>query len=204
MSTTAENPTAEAGTEVPLPPAPPEAVLAQPDMFMNLEEDSFQPINGLPVAKMRPLPAVTKYSGGLVNAYVVRANPEYNWKASLWHMHHLNVQFHYVLKGWALLEFEGIGEVRVEAGTAFYQPPRNRHRELNVSGDFEIISIELPATYPSTFYSLDPETGEYQLLTYEAETESGELIDVSKTVAALDAAAGRTPAADLSDGDARG
>ncbi|MGI6871918.1 hypothetical protein [Amycolatopsis sp. 3B14] len=180
MPTTAENPTAETAPEVPLPPAPPEATLAKPDMFMPLEADSFKPIAGFPAADLRPLPAVAKYSGGLANAFVIKANPEYKWQGAPWHTHHLNVHFNYIVKGWALFEFEGVGTVRLEAGTAFYQPPRNRHRELDASSDFEVIAVELPASYPTTFYALDPETGEYRATVIDAETEGGELTNVVK------------------------
>lgn len=184
MSITAENPTAEATTEVPLPPAPSEATFAQPDMFMNLEADSFKPINGFPAAEMRQLPAVEKYSGGLAKAFIIRANPEYKWQGAPWHLHHLNVHFNYIIKGWAVFEFEGVGKVRLEAGTGFYQPPRNRHREIDASTDFEVLAVELPASYPTTFYTLDPETGEYRTMTIDAESEGGELTTVVKVAEA--------------------
>ena len=57
--------------EVPLPPRTSETTLAHPDMFMPLEEDSYKPIAGFPAADLRPLPAVEKYTGGMVNAFLV-------------------------------------------------------------------------------------------------------------------------------------
>jgi mannose-6-phosphate isomerase-like protein (cupin superfamily) len=61
------------------------------------------------------------------------------------------MQFVYVLKGWAVFEYEGIGRVRMTAGTCFYQPPRIRHRELRHSKDLHMIEFVAPAkfrTYP--------------------------------------------------------
>ena len=64
-----------------------------------------------------------------VVAHVIRARPG---KAphGQWHRHDCDVQFVYVLKGWAVFEYEGVGRVRMTAGTCFYQPPGIRHREI--------------------------------------------------------------------------
>lgn len=55
----------------------------------------------------------------------------------------------YMLKGWARLEFEEIGEIRVEAGDAWYQPPGVKHEVLEYSDAFEIIEITMPAEFPT-------------------------------------------------------
>jgi hypothetical protein len=57
------------------------------------------------------------------------------------------VQFVYVLKGWVLFEYQGVGEVLMKARSCFYQPPRIRHRELKHSRDLEMIEIVSPATF---------------------------------------------------------
>ena len=56
-------------------------------------------------------------------------------------------QFVYVLKGWVLFEYEGIGKVMMKAGSCFYQPPRIRHRELKHSKNLEMIEIVSPARF---------------------------------------------------------
>src|SRR3984893_5058943 len=86
-------------------------------------------------------------------AHVIRARPG---KAphGEWHMHDCKVQFVYVLKGWVLFEYEGIGEVMMKAGSCSYQPPRIRHREIRHSKNLEMIEIVGPAGFRT--YSLKP------------------------------------------------
>ena len=83
---------------------------------------------------------------GKVVAHVIRARPE---KAphGEWHWHDVDAQFVYVLKGWAVFEYEGIGRVRMKAGTCFYQPPRIRHREIRHSPDLTMIEFVAPAKF---------------------------------------------------------
>ncbi|NBQ80780.1 MAG: cupin [Betaproteobacteria bacterium] len=56
-------------------------------------------------------------------------------------------QMVYILKGWVRFEYEGVGEVRLEAGSCVHQPPGIRHRELEHSEDLELIEIVLPAAF---------------------------------------------------------
>jgi mannose-6-phosphate isomerase-like protein (cupin superfamily) len=95
--------------------------------------------------------------GGVV-AHVIRARPG---KAphGEWHAHDCKVQFVYVLKGWVLFEYEGVGRVRMKAGTCFYQPPNIRHREISHSRDLELLEVVSPAkfrTYSATDFSEKP------------------------------------------------
>ena len=53
----------------------------------------------------------------------------------------------YVLKGWAIFEYEGQGQHRLEAGTCVHQPSGIRHREIAHSEDLELIEIVLPGTF---------------------------------------------------------
>src|SRR6266513_6068232 len=89
---------------------------------------------------------IQRATRGKVVAHVIRARPA---KAPLgeWHWHDCALQFVYVLKGWALFEYEGVGKVRMKAGSCFYQPPRIRHRELEHSKDLELIEIVSPASF---------------------------------------------------------
>ena len=90
---------------------------------------------------------------GKVVAHVIRARPE---KAphGEWHYHDCKLQFVYVLKGWMLLEYEGVGKVMMKAGTCFYQPPKIRHRELAHSKNAEVLEIVSPANFKT--YSAEP------------------------------------------------
>ncbi|MGA8050842.1 MAG: cupin domain-containing protein [Burkholderiales bacterium] len=94
---------------------------------------------------------IRRATRGKVIAHVIRARPG---KAphGEWHQHACDAQFVYVLKGWVLFEYEGIGQVLMKAGSCFYQPPRIRHRELEHSRDVEMLEIVTPArfrTYPA-------------------------------------------------------
>jgi quercetin dioxygenase-like cupin family protein len=83
---------------------------------------------------------------GKVVAHVIRARAG---KAphGEWHAHDCDVQFVYVLKGWVLFEYEGVGKVRMQAGSCFYQPPNIRHRELAHSKNLEMIEVVSPAAF---------------------------------------------------------
>src|SRR5262245_4689895 len=89
---------------------------------------------------------IEKATRGKVVAHVIRARPG---KAphGEWHRHDCRLQFVYVLKGWVLFEYEGIGEVMMKAGSCFYQPPNIRHRELAHSKNIEMIEVVGPAGF---------------------------------------------------------
>ena len=89
---------------------------------------------------------IRRATRGKVVAHVIRARPG---KAphGQWHRHDCEVQFVYVLKGWAVFEYEGVGQVRMKAGTCFYQPPGIRHREMRHSKDLEMIEVVAPADF---------------------------------------------------------
>lgn len=83
---------------------------------------------------------------GLAVMHVIRAR-EGTQATGDWHHHQVQLQIVYVLKGWAVFEYEGHGVHRLEAGTCVHQPPGIRHRELEHSADLELIEIVLPANF---------------------------------------------------------
>ena len=83
---------------------------------------------------------------GKVVAHVIRARPG-EAPHGQWHAHDCKVQFVYVLKGWVLFEYEGVGRVMMKAGSCFYQPPNIRHRELRHSKDVQMLEIVGPADF---------------------------------------------------------
>ena len=89
---------------------------------------------------------IRRATRGKVVAHVIRARPG---KAphGKWHRHDCKVQFVYVLKGWAIFEYEGVGSVTMKPGTCFYQPPNIRHREIRHSQNLEMIEIVAPAKF---------------------------------------------------------
>ena len=89
---------------------------------------------------------IKRASRGKVIAHVIRARPG---KAphGQWHRHDCKLQFVYVLKGWVLFEYEGVGRVMMKAGSCFYQPPNIRHREIRHSKNVEMLEIVAPARF---------------------------------------------------------
>ena len=85
-------------------------------------------------------------TGGRVVAHVVRAVPGGDFSSQL-HLHRTSFQMVYVLKGWITFDYEGQGEVRLEAGDCVHQPPGIRHRELGHSDDVELLEIVMPGDF---------------------------------------------------------
>ena len=83
---------------------------------------------------------------GRFGAHVIRAVPGME-SGGDWHVHDLDFQMVYVLKGWVVFEYEGEGEHVLRAGASVLQPPGIRHRELRHSDDLELIEITSPAEF---------------------------------------------------------
>jgi mannose-6-phosphate isomerase-like protein (cupin superfamily) len=98
-------------------------------------------------AKYRDL-GINKATNGLVRAHVIRfvppCRPE---EVSKRHLHDVDFQMVYVLKGWMKTEFEGQGAMVMQAGSSWIQPPRIEHRVLDYSDDCEVLEIILPADF---------------------------------------------------------
>ena len=80
------------------------------------------------------------------NAHVIRARPGEETPGE-WHRHDLGLQMVYVLRGWVLFEYEGIGEVLLRPGSCVYQPAGIWHREIRHSDDLEMLEITSPAEF---------------------------------------------------------
>lgn len=89
---------------------------------------------------------VAKATSGKVLAQVVRATEPCEEPGDT-HRHQLDFQMVYMLKGWARMRFEGVGEVRLEAGSCWYQEPGINHSVVEYSDDFEILEITVPADF---------------------------------------------------------
>ena len=88
-------------------------------------------------------------TSGRFHAQVIRPNPDTPGKAG--HHHHaLDFQLVYVLKGWVVFDYEGIGNVRLEAGDCVHQPPGIVHAEIEHSDDLEMLEITSPADFETT------------------------------------------------------
>ena len=85
-------------------------------------------------------------TNGMAIMHVIRAH-EGGHATGQWHCHHVQLQIVYVLKGWAIFEYEGHGEHKLIAGSCVHQPPGIRHREISHSDDLELIEIVLPGEF---------------------------------------------------------
>ena len=85
-------------------------------------------------------------TGGKAGAHVIRAVPGKHASGEP-HRHDLQFQMVYVLKGWVRFWYDGHGEVLLKPGSCVHQPPGIAHREIEHSGDLELIEITLPAEF---------------------------------------------------------
>jgi quercetin dioxygenase-like cupin family protein len=122
-----------------------DAAAGKTSIVNHLGPDSFETDGLRPFFEYRPL-GLKELTGGRVGAHVIRAKPGPHGDAPH-HTHTLDFQFVYVLKGWAVFEYEGYGEHRLEAGSTVYQPPGIRHKEIAHSDDFEVLEITMPADF---------------------------------------------------------
>jgi uncharacterized protein YjlB len=74
-----------------------------------------------------------------------------------WHVHDCTFQMTYVLRGWAVFEWEGAGVRTIRKGDCINQIPMIKHRELEMSEDFEVLEIVAPADFKT--YIVDPPDG---------------------------------------------
>ena len=114
----------------------------------HLGPDSFATDGLRPFFEYRPL-GLKELTGGKVGAHVIRAKSGQHADAPH-HSHALEFQFVYVLKGWAIFDYEGYGEHKLVAGSTVYQPPGIKHKEIDHSEDFEVLEITMPADFETT------------------------------------------------------
>jgi mannose-6-phosphate isomerase-like protein (cupin superfamily) len=98
-------------------------------------------------AKYRDL-GIAAASHGLAQAHVIRlqgpCNPD---EVSKLHLHHVDFQMVYVLKGWVKTYMDGEGETLMREGSAWTQPPKIKHMILDYSDDVELLEVILPAEF---------------------------------------------------------
>jgi mannose-6-phosphate isomerase-like protein (cupin superfamily) len=87
-------------------------------------------------------------SHGLAQAHVIRLiGPCDPAEVSKLHLHHVDFQMVYVLKGWVKTYLEGQGETLMQQGSAWTQPPKVKHMILDYSDDVELLEVILPAEF---------------------------------------------------------
>ena len=119
-----------------------------PGIVNHLGPDSFKADGLRPFFEYRSL-GLEGLTDGKVGANVIRAVPGQHPDAPR-HTHALDFQFVYVLKGWAIFDYEGYGQVKLVAGSTVYQPPGIKHKEIDHPDDLELIEITMPAEFKTT------------------------------------------------------
>jgi quercetin dioxygenase-like cupin family protein len=92
---------------------------------------------------------IREATNGAVLAHVIRAKPGMAVHPER-HHHEIQFQMVYVLKGWIKFNYEGVGEVTLQAGSCVHQPPGIKHTELAHSDDLELIEIVMPADFQTS------------------------------------------------------
>ena len=136
-----------AKSTAPKRPAKPTARKRPPQRFAvsHLAEADFE--GGLrSYARYRDL-GFAKATGGLVQAHVIRMIPPVTDEVRKRHIHDVELQLVYVLKGSMTTDFEGQGPVTMRAGSAWIQPPKIKHTVLDYSDDCEVLEIVVPADF---------------------------------------------------------
>lgn len=122
---------------------------APPRFHVSHARDSAFHRDGLrPFYEYRDL-GIAAATSGRFHAQVIRPNPGSPGTAGP-HRHALDFQLVYVLNGWVVFDYEGVGKVRLEAGDCVHQPPGIVHAEIEHSDDLELLEITAPARFETT------------------------------------------------------
>lgn len=134
----------------PTPPQPAPAATPAPMRFgvSHARPEAFVADGLRPYFEYRDL-GIRDATAGRAVMHVIRARGCHQATGE-WHRHAVQLQLVYVLKGWVRFEYEGVGEVRLEAGSCVHQPPGIRHREIEHSADLELIELVLPADFETS------------------------------------------------------
>ncbi|MGD9838762.1 MAG: cupin domain-containing protein [Afipia sp.] len=91
---------------------------------------------------------IAKGTHGLARAHVIRLiGPCDPQEVSRLHLHDVEFQMVYVLKGWVKTYLEGQGEILMREGSCWTQPPRIRHLIRDYSDGCELLEVILPADF---------------------------------------------------------
>ena len=116
-------------------------------VMVTQNDDSEYRTGGLrPYLKYKDL-GVREATGGQFMAHLIRGNGECPKEGTGRHHHELGFQMNYVLKGWVKMWIEGAGEVRIEEGGCWLQPPAVSHALLDFSEDAEWMEATSPAEF---------------------------------------------------------
>lgn len=90
---------------------------------------------------------IRRASRGKVEAHVTRPARPSERGGTGRHLHALDFQMVYCLRGWLTFWFKGKGNVTLKKGDCAYMPPGIHHDLFDWSADMEYLEITLPAKY---------------------------------------------------------
>lgn len=116
----------------------------------HLNDADFKADGLRPYAEYRDL-GMAAATGGQVQAHVIRHAPGYTAadRVSARHLHEVQFQMIYVLKGWIRTDFGAEGVHTMRAGASWIQPSGIVHKVLETSEDMELLEIIMPAEFPT-------------------------------------------------------
>ncbi len=145
----------------PLPERAEGQILANEHFVDRLSEGSYQAVPGFDGLEQRTF-GIWKGTEGRYGMYSMRVVEGFTGTGEVpWHTHSSD-QMEYIVEGWIVAEYEGIGTVRLEKGDAIFEHSGNRHRQLEVSQDFVSLQVLIPAEMSTTFYRWDQAGGCFQ------------------------------------------
>jgi hypothetical protein len=112
----------------------------------HLNEADFKPDGLRDYALYRDL-GIAAATSGLCQAHVIRLQSPCTDEVRKRHVHAVELQLIYVLRGWIKNEFEGHGVQMMSPGSCWLQPPGIRHTVLDYSPDVELLEIIVPADF---------------------------------------------------------
>lgn len=116
-------------------------------VFSHHRDEDFKADGLRTYARYRDL-GIAAGTHGLARAHVMRFIGPCNPKdVSKLHLHDVEFQMVYILKGWMKVYLEGEGEILMRAGSCWTQPPRIRHFIRDYSDDCELLEVILPADF---------------------------------------------------------
>jgi len=84
---------------------------------------------------------------GRYDAKILRTGPGQGDRHIPRHLHKLDIQFIYVVKGWVRIWFDGTGEVTLTAGDRYVSPADVAHDVQDWSDDHEVLELTSPAEF---------------------------------------------------------
>jgi quercetin dioxygenase-like cupin family protein len=155
--------------DVPLLPPRGEGQVLATEHYVDREtEDSYQPVPGFEGMEQRAF-SLWRGTEGRYGMFGMRVSEGYSGSGeSPWHTHSSD-QMVYILEGWVVAEYEGLGVVKLEKGDAVFEDKRNRHRQLQVSPDLKSLQVLIPAEMSTTWLTWDAGQNCYQSTTVQHE-----------------------------------